>query len=371
MYVTISLFLSFIVGMVGVIFAGIWFVTPIIKLVETVTSSNPENSIVFDKTNIAEIDDLVRAIETLSNKVAESADKLSRIIGMMKIPIGAFEHVFNEDRVFCTAAFFDLAGIKHMKNQTGYISSAIFYEKLKELKRFPEPDMEDIYRYEHVDGTVKWLRIKIQEGQGKMLGVVEDVTREVNEKRRIEYDRDHDLLTQLLNRRAFEAKVTRILKDEDVKIAAFVMWDLDNLKYINDTYGHNLGDHYIKETAKVLSEITIYNGLVARMSGNEFYAFIYGYEDKQQIINIVKTIQRKLSSTTIKLPNGTDLRIRASVGMAWYPEDSRDYHELIKYSDFAMYEVKNVDKGTIGEFNRKNYEKKYFLIHGNEDLDLF
>jgi len=44
------------------------------------------------------------------------------------------------------------------------------------------------------------------------------------------------LLTHLLNRRAFQAEVTKRLREEDVKTAAFIMWDLDNLKYINDTY---------------------------------------------------------------------------------------------------------------------------------------
>jgi len=327
--------------------------------------------VVLAKTNIAEIDDLAISIGTLSSKVAESADKLSKIIGMMKIPIGAFEHDPNEDRVFCTAAFFSLARIDSLYNEGGYISSTVFYQILEKLKKYPEPDMEDVYRFERGNGVIKWLRIKIQENGGKMLGVIEDVTREVLEKRKIEYDRDHDMLTHLLNRRAFEAEVTRILREEDVKIAAFIMWDLDNLKYINDTYGHDYGDQYIKDAAKVLSELAIYGGIVARMSGDEFYAFVYGYEDKQQISDIVEMIQKKLNNTSIKLPNGSELRIKASVGVAWYPEDSRNYYELIKYSDFAMYEVKSEDKGTIGEFDRKSYEKKYYLLHGNEELDNF
>jgi diguanylate cyclase (GGDEF)-like protein len=371
LYVVISLFLSFIAGMVGVVLAGMWFVKPITKLVGNLRSSNPEKTIVLAKTNIAEIDDLAWSIEILSSKVADSAAKLSKIIGMMEIPIGAFEHNSKEDRVFCTAAFFDLAGIKRTKEDTEYISSTYFYEILQDLKKHPEPDMEDIYRYEKDEGSVKWLRIKIQESSGKTLGLVEDVTREAKEKRKIEYERDHDLLTHLLNRRAFQAEVTKRLREEDVKTAAFIMWDLDNLKYINDTYGHDFGDQYIKDAAKTLSELAIYNGIVARMSGDEFYAFIYGYEDKKQIKEIVEMTQEKLYNTTIKMPNGTDLRIRASVGIAWYPEDSKNYHELIKYSDFAMYEVKNEGKGTIGEFDKESYEKQYFLLHGKEELDYF
>lgn len=370
-YVAISILFYFIVGIVGVAIAGMWFVEPIIKLVNEVRSSNPEKSIALAKTNIAEIDDLAWSIETLSNEVAESAAKLSKIIGMLQIPIGAFEHNVNEDRVFCTSVFLELAGINNTNGESGYISSILFYKILDALRKHPEPDMEDIYRYRRCNEPTRWLRIKIQESSGKILGIVEDVTREVKEKRKIEYERDHDSLTQLLNRRAFHAEVTKKLREEDVKIAAFIMWDLDSLKYINDTYGHDFGDQYIKEAAKVLSELTIYNGLVARMSGDEFYGFIYGYESKEAIKEIVETIQKKLNNTKIKMPNGTEVPIMASVGIAWYPDDSKNYRELLRYSDFAMYEVKHEDKGTIGEFNKENYAKKYFLLHGKGELDHF
>src|SRR5690606_18352483 len=114
------------------------------------------------KTNIAEIDDLASSIESLSSKVAESGDKLSRIIGMMKIPIGAFEHDSKEDMVFCTSAFFDLVGIENKNKEARYISSTYFYEVLEGLKKRPEPDMEDVYRHERGKGVIKWLRINIQ-----------------------------------------------------------------------------------------------------------------------------------------------------------------------------------------------------------------
>ncbi|HHY70758.1 MAG TPA: diguanylate cyclase [Thermoanaerobacterales bacterium] len=370
LYVVISLLLSLIVGMVGVVLAGMWFVKPITKLVGDLRSRDPEKPIVLKKTNILEIDDLACSIETLSKKVADSAAKLSKIIDMMKIPIGAFEHDLYEDRVLCTSTFFDLVGIKRMEREaTEYITSTYFYEILKNLQKHPEPDMEDIYRHKKDKGSIKWLRVKIHESNGKMLGVIEDVTREVKEKRKIEYDRDHDLLTHLLNRRAFQAEVTKRLREEDVKTAAFIMWDLDNLKYINDTYGHDFGDQYIKGAAKTLSELAYYNGIVARISGDEFYAFIYGYEDKQKIRETVEMMQEKLYNTTLKLPNGTDLRIMASAGIAWYPEDSKNYHELIKYSDFAMYEVKNEDKGTISEFDKEAYNEKSLLLYSKKELD--
>ncbi len=369
LYVAASMLLSLILGFAGSVIIGMWFIKPITGLVQELRNSDPEKPIVLAKTNIAEIDDLAQSVELLSDKVAESAAKLSKIISMMEIPLCAFEHDLKSDKVICTDTFFELMGIKRNENESEYITPAYFYGILDELRKFPEPDMEDVYRYENDTGSIKWLRIKIQQNSSKILGIMEDVTREVMEKRKIEYERDHDLLTHLLNRRAFQAEVSKRLKEEDVKTAAFVMWDLDNLKYINDTYGHDFGDQYIKNAAKILSELTIYNSVIGRMSGDEFYAFIYGYEDKQQIKEIVKMIQEKLSSKVMKLPDGTDLHIKASAGIAWYPEDSKNYRELIKYSDFAMYEMKNKSKGKIGEFNKKSYNKKSYLLNGKWELD--
>ena len=58
------------------------------------------------------------------------------------------------------------------------------------------------------------------------------------EKQKIEYERDYDILTRLLNRNAFRAKMGQMLQRGNLGIAAVVMIDLDNLKYFNDTYGH-------------------------------------------------------------------------------------------------------------------------------------
>ncbi|HHX61113.1 MAG TPA: bifunctional diguanylate cyclase/phosphodiesterase, partial [Epulopiscium sp.] len=149
------------------------------------------------------------------------------------------------------------------------------------------------------------------------------------------------------------------------------MWDLDNLKYINDTYGHDHGDRYIQKAASILNEFTIYNAIVARMSGDEFYTFIYGYKEKEEIRKRIKEIQTRLYNTLLIMPDDETLRIRASAGIAWYPEDSKDYDELVKYSDFTMYEIKSKDKGNIGEFNKANYNKDSILLHGKEELNHF
>ena len=368
--VIIALIIYLIIGVIGIILAGMIFVMPIKTLVKKLSNSNPQEVITLEKINITEIDNLAYAIEVLSSKVSDSASKLSQIIGMVNIPIGAFEHSLDEDKVFCTDGFFNIIGMERYNTDTQYIDYMDFYNILEIIQNYPENNLEDIYRYVKKDNSIIWIRLNIQETHGKVLGIIEDVTDEVMEKRKIEYERDHDLLTHLINRRAFQIQAKKQMKEE-LKIAAFVMWDLDNLKYINDTYGHDYGDQYIKTAAEILSEISFCNGVVSRMSGDEFLAFIYGYEGKDEIRNIINKMQENLYNTTICMPDNNIIRIRASAGIAWYPDDSDDYYELIKYSDFAMYEIKNTIKGNIGEFDKEVYNKKSFLLHSQEELNRF
>lgn len=103
-------------------------------------------------------------------------------------------------------------------------------------------------------------------------GVIENVTNTIVEKNVIEYERDHDALTGLLNRRAFIRIMNSLFENEinKIKIAALLMLDLDNLKYINDNYGHEIGDNYISKAAETFVNSTPENTIISRISGDEF-----------------------------------------------------------------------------------------------------
>lgn len=365
-----SLIISLLFGIIAAFTLGNWFMKPINKLMKGVVDSNPNDPFKLSKTNILEIDELGLAIETLNKEVLDSASKLSKIINMVNVPIGAFEYALEGDKAFCTNTLFEILGIENDKS-INYVERLYLKEIINEIRKEPEMDRPNIYSYKKDDGKTCWVRLIIQEQKGKVLGIIEDVTDEILLKRKIEYERDHDILTHLFNRRAFEVLVREKIKEDFIGHSAFVMWDLDNLKYINDTYGHEYGDLYIQKAASILSKFTMYNAIVARMSGDEFYIYIHDYREKQDIRNIVKKIKESFNNTFLNVPDGESIRIRASAGISWYPDDSKNYEELIKYSDFAMYEIKNKDKGNISEFNRENYNKDSILLHGKEELNHF
>ena len=79
----------------------------------------------------------------------------------------------------------------------------------------------------------------------------------MRERLRIEHERDYDTLTGLYNRRAFKRESESIFgRRKKIRHAAFIMLDLDNLKYINDTFGHDWGDEYIRQAGMCLEEGT-------------------------------------------------------------------------------------------------------------------
>lgn len=369
--VILSLTISTLISIIVAYMTGKSFTRPIITLVKKVNESDPKKPCVLEKINVSEIDELSSAITNLSINVADSASKLVQVIELFNMPIGAFESKKDEGKVYYTNGFFDILGIEdtHLKN--GCLESEVFKQTMNKILVLKEENTNDIFKITNNINKTKWIRINIKEDETKSYGVITDVTQEVLERRKIAYERDHDILTGLLSRLAFRDIVSNKICYEEAGLynAAFVICDLDNLKYINDIYGHECGDKYIKEAGEILKEFEEFNSVVCRRSGDEFVIFIYGYKNKEDIRNIIIDIHNKMKNTSVTFSEDKNLKIRSSMGVAWYPEDADNYNELIRYSDFALYKVKHQVKGEINEFNKKEYDEESFLLHDKEELN--
>ena len=344
---------------------------PIRVLVEKVRQSNPREPLKLEKINISEIDDLSSAITTLRKNVADESSKLNKIINILNIPFGAFTHIKDAQSVYCTSGLFDLLGVEGLHEDDEYVDLDSFNLILEEAKKHKYENEENVYIIKKENQEDRWIKLIVQEEEIGTFGVITDVTQDILEKMKIEYDRDHDVLTDLLNRRAFRRLAVDKIEKGNIGIAAAIMWDLDNLKFVNDTYGHEYGDEYIRQAADILKTFEQDKALVARVSGDEFLVFMYGYESKSEIMDRVKEVQTTMKNTIFDFPyqHYNKIKIRASVGIAWYPEDADNYDDLVKYADFAMYKIKDTVKGSIAEFNKEEYDEKAFLINNKEDLN--
>ena len=205
-------------------------------------------------------------------------------------------------------------------------------------------------------GKERYLRIETTHEDGTQVGLAEDATANTLEKLRIEHECDYDTLTDLYNRRAFHRICAEFFcSPEKLGHAALLMFDLDNLKQINDTFGHDWGDEYIRRTGECFAKNAPARTVCARISGDEFNALFYGYNDQDTLRADIRALKAALEHSVVQLPSGRELRVSVSGGIAWYPESSTNLITLRKYADFAMYQVKHSRKGELLEFDPEVY----------------
>lgn len=291
-----------------------------------------------------------------------TSTKFLWIMEMASVEIGGYELRFDTGSVFYTENFFSILGIPLSAELPMNI------EKFREiLKEYTEKNLyktksgsTKLYCIRIPEKGVRYVRMEVKNENWVQIGLVEDVTVSMRERLRIEHERDYDTLTGLYNRRAFKRESESIFgRRKKIRHAAFIMLDLDNLKYINDTFGHDWGDEYIRQAGMCLEEGTPKGTLCAHISGDEFNILFYGYESQNAIRKEISKLKREISSRIIRLPDGQEFHLSISGGIAWYPENSNSLGVMRKHADFAMYQVKQTDKGRIAEFDQKAYEEKY------------
>ena len=308
-------------------------------------------------TGIQEIDQFSSAIIDLSQEVLETSTKFLNIMNMASIDIGGYEIKKGSKNVYVTDNFFLLLGIDKVTLPLTYEQ---FEELFKEVERDYQVEIknenERIYCIKKYVG-LRYVRLKMRKETDREIGIAEDITTSYLERQRIEHERDYDVLTGLYNRFSFQRHMDYLFEhSEQLKIAALVMIDLDNLKKINDAFGHDWGDNYIRQCGKCFQENVPEKTICARVSGDEFYLFLYGFDNQEEIRQRLISMTSIMQHRTVLLPNGNKMNLSASIGISWYPQDSIYFDFLKKYADFAMYQVKKSTKGNLAEFDKTLYE---------------
>ncbi len=153
-----------------------------------------------------------------------------------------------------------------------------------------------------------------------------------------------DPLTKIYNRAAFENAVRRLMKQEKAQ-AAFIMIDLDDFKYLNDTYGHDVGDMVLIRVARILTEVLDQKDVIGRMGGDEFAVFVPSIYSKENFLQKVEVIFSRLRIKFTK--KGKEVNVSGSIGIAFFPEYGIDFNRLYRNADRAQYQSKNNGKHSI------------------------
>ena len=225
-----------------------------------------------------------------------------------------------------------------------------------------------ISRWEGIDGYQYGLLLR-------------DISVRKREAERVRYLAEHDTLTDLANRHALYEHLNAVLASasEHGRKVALLVLDLDKFKQINDTHGHACGDQVLCDVAKRLTMIADGDGLVARLSGDEFAIVIDGEDaagKAERVAERVSLTFRKMSFFVEE----REFRINASIGVAIHPDYGLTADDLLGNADLALYRAKAAGRGRHCFFEHAIRERveKQLQIEGelaqaldNRELELF
>ena len=183
-------------------------------------------------------------------------------------------------------------------------------------------------------GRNKFLEFRVNTLENDYLLVnLVDVSSKVEQKKEIEYLSYHDSLTDLYNRRYFEAEMERLNKSRRYPIS-IIIGDLDNLKLVNDNYGHLLGDNYLEKSADILKDILRTEDIIARIGGDEFAVLLpeTGREETALICErIIEEFDRHNSA------NNYPVDFKISLGCATAEIETKKLNDIYNQADKNMY----------------------------------
>jgi diguanylate cyclase (GGDEF)-like protein len=132
-------------------------------------------------------------------------------------------------------------------------------------------------------------------------GVLRNIDEKIKLQQDLEYRIHHDSLTHIYNREFFQKQMDKFDKQVDTSVG-IILCDLDELKYMNDNFGHKEGDALIKEAAKVLNKFSSEKTIVARIGGDEF-AILVADTNKEEVEKLLVDISKEIYKKYINIMN--------------------------------------------------------------------
>ncbi|CAH0990452.1 hypothetical protein SIN8267_00544 [Sinobacterium norvegicum] len=182
---------------------------------------------------------------------------------------------------------------------------------------------------------------------GGTLAIYEVINRRLNrhlkeQKDRFAHEARHDNLTGIPNRLELFQQAQQLCKQSDLRGSKFAMIfiDLDDFKKINDQYGHNAGDEVLRVISSNLEHSLRRMDTIARMGGDEFVILLPGIDSKRDCQRTIDKIEQAIAHP-IAIDHKTTVIMQASIGLAIYPDDSRDIDQLCHIADQSMYRQKD------------------------------
>lgn len=318
----------------------------ILNSLNSIAEGNLNTKVTVDDNR--EFEELSAGINAMVQSIINLSDRISTIIDISGIPLAAFEYERGIKHVFVTSRLNELLGLSAEQAARLCRNDVLFDKYIRSIMDAPVENENDIYKIK----DEKYLRILLSEKDDGYLGIMTDVTEDMQEKLRLHYENTHDALTGLYKFAYFKELSADVLTKMTDGCAAVVMLDLDDFKSINDNYGHDAGDEYLKGFSDIMASMPGEHFLSSRRSGDEFCMLIFDCGDKVEIVGYLNEFYAALRATPVSLDDQHTRIISASCGFALTDRENDEIETLLSRADEALYAVKRDTKGTFSEYAR-------------------
>jgi diguanylate cyclase (GGDEF)-like protein/PAS domain S-box-containing protein len=297
---------------------------------------------------------LIKESRRMEEAVLESEERYRKLVELS--PDGISIHVDGRF-VFINPAGARMLGAAHPDQLVGISTLDIVHPDCKErvtklIRQLGEkvslvPWVEE--KYMRLDGSLIDVEVCgvnfVYKGTPAVQMIFKDITERKLVEQRLERLALYDALTGLPNRMLFFDRTNQLLAfaRRNSHILSLLYMDLDNFKYINDTFGHEVGDLVLAEVSKRMTSSMRSSDTVARMGGDEFIGICARIASSADAAVIAKKIIAVLAKP-LRIGE-LEVTISVSIGVSLYPLDGDDVETLMKKADAAMYTVKKNAKG--------------------------
>ena len=222
--------------------------------------------------------------------------------------------------------------------------------------RLWQPSTMEILNYRK-DKTKHWVELKASPSvmSGDLythwISIQRDTSERVRDEEKLSIDASTDSLTGLTNRRYFIKELELLSRTKNSHFALFYC-DVDNFKLLNDGFGHDYGDYFLKEVANQLKDSVRDGDLIARIGGDEFAVLTKRIANNESILEVSRRLNEKLNQLSTQNPKALASKISVSIGVATKLKgETGSAQEFLQKADSAMYFAKSNHKGSCAFYD--------------------
>ncbi len=342
--------------------------TPIIKLKKSIDKISKGNfkSKVKINSNITEIRELAKNFNLMVENIQQKTTIINRISTIFEntteavVVLDREFNIISVNNSFCRIfGFQDYEIINH--NFFKKILSMINREQYQEIigalakKSKWNGEIEIKNKYNSIYTELLTINKIVDENLeiSNYFAIFNDITELKKTQKKLKEMAFYDNLTKLPNRTLLNENLKQIFNSSrrERKRFAILFLDLDNFKYVNDTFGHDIGDELLIVISNRIKTTLRKNDILARIGGDEFVVVLENIKDEHSISIVAKKIINAISKKVSISKH--EFFVGVSIGIAIYPTDSTSLVELNKYADLAMYNAKENGKNRYKFFNSK------------------